>query len=81
MDEIISKAISIRDNLSIPESDTDKIYNSIVRIEYEVVHPNTGIKKATGFFMKFNAFHFLITNNHEISEEEVKNKIKIKIYF
>ena len=64
---------------TIPESTSDKIYNSIVKIKL-----NSGVK-ATGFFMKINIkdkqMKCLFTCNHVISEKDINNKIIIYIYY
>ena len=66
----------------IPESASDKLYNSIVRIEIQV---EKGIRKGTGFFMKCQIkgkhFQFLCTNYHVISQEFVDSKIEFNIYY
>ena len=53
----------------IPESASDKLYNSIVRIE---INENNKNKYGTGFFMKVNIkgnkYNFLCTNFHVIKK-------------
>ena len=66
----------------IPERASDKLYNSIVRINFEADE-----KKiiGTGFFIKLNlknkTRHFLMTCHHVIQEKFVKEKISIKLYY
>ena len=63
----------------LPESLTDKIYNSIARIQ--IYENNIG----TGFFMKMpinkKIKNFLFTCNHIINEESINKKIKINIFY
>ena len=63
---------------TIPESSSELIFNSITRIEY-------GDKIGTGFFMKIvikdKIFKFLVTCEHVVTEEMIKNKTKINIYY
>jgi len=62
----------------IPESISDKLYNSIVRIEFYNV-------EATGFFMKFKInnkeMKCLFTCFHVISDNDINKEITIDIYF
>lgn len=62
----------------IEESKVDKIFNSIAKIE---TNDGTG----TGFFIKLkiknNQLPFLLTCYHVISENDVKSKETIKIYY
>ena len=64
----------------IPESSSDKLYNSIVRIEINDINI-----KGTGFFLKMNIndnnIHFLITCNHIITNNLINSKNEILIYF
>ena len=64
---------------SIPESVSDKIYNSIVKIQLD-----SGLK-ATGFFMKIKMndkiMKCLFTCRHVISENDINNKIIIDIFY
>ena len=66
----------------IPESASDKLYNSIVRIEIKV---EEGTAKGTGFFMKSQIkgkeYKFLCTNYHVVSQQFVDSKIEISIYY
>ena len=66
----------------IPESASDKLYNSIVRIEIPV---EEGIAKGTGFFMKSKIrgkqYKFLCTNYHVVSQQFVDSKIEFSIYY
>ena len=67
----------------IPERCSKKLYNSIVRIEVDL---NEKEKVAgTGFFIKFNLKdkerYFLMTCQHVIKEEFVKEKKVIKFYY
>ena len=61
----------------IPESNSLKMYNSIVRIEYKL---KEGEEIGTGFFMKIpdekanTYFNFLVTNCHVIPESMVEKK-------
>jgi V8-like Glu-specific endopeptidase len=72
-DEIFSKY-----SASIPETASDKIFNSIVRIEF-----NNSI--GTGFLIqiktKLKIINFLLTCNHVIEEEDVDSKKTIKIFY
>ena len=64
----------------IPESVSDKLYNSIVRIEKE-----KGDIMGTGFFVKFfiknQLKHFLFTCHHVIRKTDINSKISIDIYY
>ena len=66
----------------IPESASDKLYNSIVRIEIPV---EEGIAKGTGFFMKSKIkgkqYKFLCTCYHVVSQQFVDSEIEISIYY
>ena len=68
----------------IPESNSLKMYNSIVRIEYKL---QEGEEMGTGFFMKIpdekanTYFNFLVTNCHVIPESMVEKKKKIDIFY
>ena len=72
-DEVFSKYSS-----SIPETASDKIFNSIVRIEF-----NNSI--GTGFLIqiktKLKIIDFLLTCNHVIEQEDVDSKKTIKIFY
>ena len=61
----------------IPESASDKLYDSIVRIELDN-------NRGTGFFMKANIkgkqYKFLLTNFHVIKEEYVSSKKEFNIF-
>ena len=62
----------------ISESDSMKLFNSIVRIE-------KGEGLATGFFMKIkineNNKNFLLTCQHVITQEDVDSKKNINIFY
>ena len=64
---------------NIPESFSDKIYNSIVRIE------DSNKNTATGFFMKANInnhlTNLLLTCNHVITKNHIIQKDIIKISY
>ena len=64
---------------TIPESVSDKIYNSIVKIKLD------SKLIATGFFMKINKndkeMKCLFTCNHAISDNDINNKIIINISY
>lgn len=68
----------------IPESNSLKMYNSIVRIEYKL---KEGEEIGTGFFMKIpdekanTYFNFLVTNCHVIPESMVEKKKEIDIFY
>ena len=62
----------------ISESASDKLYNSIVRIEINN-------SRGTGFFMKINIKknikYFLLTNEHVIEEKYINSKNTINIFY
>ena len=60
----------------IPESVSDKLFNSICRIEI-------GDERGTGFFLYINEIngYFLLTNNHVINQELADSKALIHIYY
>ena len=66
----------------IPESASDKLYNSIVRIE---LNENNKCQYGTGFFMKVNIkgnkYNFLCTNFHVIKKEFVESKKELNIFY
>jgi len=66
----------------ILESASDKLYNSIVRIEIEAEEGNM---KGTGFFMKSKIkgkqYKFLCTCYHVVSQQFVDSKNEISIYY
>lgn len=66
------------DHPPIPQTTSDTLYNSIVRIE-------KGNTIATGFFMKLlikkNLKYFLITCNHVINKKDVNFKSAMEIYY
>ena len=66
----------------IPESASDKLYNSIVRIE---INENNKNKYGTGFLMKVNIkgniYNFLCTNFHVIKKELVESKKELNIFY
>ena len=61
---------------SIPESVSDKLFNSICRIE-------VGDGRGTGFFLYIKEIngYFLFTNNHVIYQELADSKALIPIYY
>ena len=63
---------------SIPESISDKLYNSIVRIEKSNI-------KGTGFFIKIlikgKLKHFLFTCFHVIEKNDIDSKKEIDLYY
>ena len=63
----------------IPESSSEILYNSIVKIVI------TEINVATGFFMKVTInkkqYHFLLTCNHVIGNKHISEKINIEISY
>ena len=69
--------------LTIPESASEKLFNSIVRISYNLNKAEKVI--GTGFFLRVkinnNVSHFLITCQHVIKENFVKEKKVIKLYY
>jgi len=75
---IIHKEVATSYADYIPESISDKLYNSIVRIVLYHV-------EATGFFMKFKLnnkeMKCLFTCFHVISDNDIDNEITIDIYF
>ena len=72
-DEVFSKY-----SRSIPESASNKIYNSIVRIELDNCI-------GTGFLIriktKLKIIRFLLTCNHVIEQKQVDSKSNIKIFY
>jgi len=76
--DIIQKEINPGHADTIPESISDKLYNSISRIS---LYKGT----ATGFFMKIKLNNeekkCLFTCFHVISDQDIKNQITIDIYF
>ena len=68
----------------IPESNSLKMFDSIVRIEYKL---KEGEQAGTGFFMKIpyenEKFYsnFLVTNCHVIPETIVEEKKEINIFY
>jgi len=67
----------------IPESCSDKLYNSIVRINFTLDGNN--FINGTGFFIKIRLkekiYQFLITCNHIINESIVMEKMVVKLYY
>lgn len=61
-------------HLSIPESVSDKLYNSIVKIH---VRENFG----TGFFMKIEEENYLITCNHIVDNEIINSNETLEIIY
>ena len=68
---------------AIPESSSEKLYNSIVKINVDLNEKE--FKTGTGFFIspKINekARNFLMTCQHVIKEEFVKKKMDITLYY
>jgi len=66
----------------IPERASDKLYNSIVRINFEF---EGKIFIGTGFFIKLNIKNkirrFLMTCHHVIKEKFIMENISIKLYY
>ena len=63
----------------IPESSSEKLFNSIVKI---TINDNS---IATGFFMKTKInqkqYHFLLTCNHVITDEHISGMVNIEISY
>jgi len=76
IDQVANNAIPI------PEIYSEKLYNSIVRINFTTQEKNY---IGTGFFLKLNIKNkyrnFLVTCNHIIEEKDVKKKIIITLYY
>jgi len=68
---------------AIPESSSEKLYNSIVKINVDL--NENDIKVGTGFFISpvinKKIRYFLMTCQHVIKEEFVKKKKKIRLYY
>ena len=68
---------------AIPESSSEKLYNSIVKINIDLNEKD--IKVGTGFFISpvinKKIRYFLMTCQHVIKEEFVKKKKKIRLYY
>ena len=66
----------------IPEKSSEKLFNSIVRIDF-TFNEKTFI--GTGFFIKFNIknkiCHYLMTCHHIINKKFVEKKITITLYY
>ena len=67
----------------IKESISEKIYNSIVKIEIIKKNKDTDATlTGTGFFLKPNEkLKYLITCEHVISEEDINNKKTVKLLY
>ena len=68
--------------LNVPENITDRLYNSIARIEYKINEQNNN---GTGFFMKIDInkkiYNIFITCYHLIPQELVNEKKIINIFY
>ena len=69
--------------VSVPESASKKLYNSIVIIEINL--EENGLISGTGFFIKLNIKnverYYLMTCEHVIREDFIKEKKSIIIYY
>ena len=86
--EIILECITRKDNPGlITKKVSQKLYNSIARIEFEIEDKNKKKKTiiSTSFFMKINIkenqYNFLITCYHSIKKEYIDANININVFY